>query len=164
MRLYLLRHGHSPSLADSGAVKDFDRPLSETGREAVRQTVGYLILQGGRPSLILHSPLRRAAETAQEAADLLEPSKGLEPFAPLSNAMPADELLEELSPRISGLEEALAVGHQPQLGELAAFLTGSILELRAGGIIALELVSEKQARILWSRNPGEAPPPPRKGP
>lgn len=157
MRLYLLRHGHAPSIADAGVRADFDRPLSEAGRAAVRESIGHLIGQGGRPSLILHSPLKRAAQTAQEAGELLKPAAGLEAFPPLSNAMPAEELFAAIKPRMSDLKELLLVGHQPQLGELAVHLSGKIVELRAGGMIALELPPKDRARILWHRNPGDAP-------
>ena len=158
MKIYLLRHGHSPTLPEAGVVYDADRPLSEAGRAAVRRTIGLLLERGGRPSLILHSPLRRAAESARAAAAALKDQVGIESFEPLSNALSAPELYERLTERVRGLsEEVLAVGHQPQLGELTAYLTGRVLELRAGGLIALETVEADKARALWSSNPQEGP-------
>jgi phosphohistidine phosphatase SixA len=85
----------------------------------------------------------------------LKPAEGLESFVPLSNAVPADELLKALQARIGKRPEALAVGHQPQLGELAAHLCGKVFELRPGGLIALEIGADK-TQASWVRNP---PPP-----
>ena len=42
MRWYLLRHGHSPSAAAAGVATDFDRPLSDGGRDAVRKVARLL--------------------------------------------------------------------------------------------------------------------------
>ncbi len=155
MKLYLLRHGHSPVLAEAGVASDFERPLSEAGTRSVRQAAERLLREGAHPSLILHSPLKRAAQTALEAAAILKPVQ-VEAFPPLSNAMPAEQLFAELKARLAGFQEALAIGHQPQLGELAAHLAGRIFELRTGGIIALEL-GEEGARPLWSCNPTDTP-------
>ena len=47
----------------------------------------------------------------------------------------------------------MAVGHQPQLGEMLAFLTGEIVELRPGGVVALATDGKGKAGLLWSKNP-----------
>lgn len=152
MKLYLLRHGHSPSAHEAGVEDDFHRPLSDAGRASVTRTINELSRQGAVPALILHSPLRRAVETAGLAAKLLNPAEGAELFLPLQNELGPPDLLEALRRRCEGLEEVLAVGHQPQLGELAAHLSGRICELRPGGLIALDLAP---ARLLWACNPEE---------
>lgn len=159
MKLYLLRHGHSLSVSDAKVASDFDRPLSEHGREAVRQSAQELLSKGARPALVLHSPLRRAVETAQEAAALLKPSAGVRSHPALANAIPGQELCRELEDLFSRYEEILAVGHQPQIGELAAFVSGALFELRPAGLIALEVPPQpprqgRRGKPLWSRNPG----------
>lgn len=152
MKLYLLRHGHSPSVTDAKVKDDFHRPLSDLGRQGVARMASELARRGGTPSLILHSPLLRAVETAGLAAAALKPAQGAEVFGPLKNELPPDELLAALNQRCAGVAEVLAVGHQPQLGELAAHLCGRVSELRPGGMIALEL---SPARLLWACNPEE---------
>jgi phosphohistidine phosphatase SixA len=102
--------------------------------------------------LILHSPLRRAVETAGLAAAALD-AAAAEPFQPLDNTLPPDQVLEHLEQRAGKAAAVLAVGHQPQLGELAATVAGAVLELRPGGVVALELGPEP--RVLWSLNPEE---------
>ena len=153
MKLYLLRHGHSPNAGDAGVAADFYRPLSDLGRSDVRRSVERLLARGARPTLILHSPLLRAAQTAGEARELLKPARGVEAFMPLSNSMAAPELFAALQRRLKGVPESLIVGHQPQLGELAAFLSNNILELRPAGIIAIEVRGKADASILWAGNP-----------
>ena len=116
--------------------------------------VELLSRRGGRPSLILHSPLRRAEETAKEAASVFKPAPPLERFLPLSNVIGGPELLALLRERLAQVEEALIVGHQPQLGELAALLAKSLFTISPGGLIALDLAREG-AEVAWSRNPEE---------
>lgn len=155
MRLYLLRHGHAPSTGEAGVASDAERPLSERGRKDVRAAIEELRRRGGRPALILHSPLRRAEQTAREAAALLQPATGTRIFMGLANTLPAGDLLSELRPHAEKAGELLAIGHQPQLGELVALLAGRTLELRPAGLIALELDGQG-ASLLWSHQPDAA--------
>jgi phosphohistidine phosphatase len=155
VRLYLLRHGQSPSTAESGVACDFDRPLSQLGRDDVRRAAQRLARSGANPAIILHSPLKRAAETAAEAAKILNPAQGVEAFAPLSNELAAPEVTAAIRRRADGMAEILAVGHQPQLGELSEFLAHAAFNLRPAGMIALELKNEGPASWLWACNPEE---------
>jgi len=155
--LYLLRHGQSPSAAEAGVAKDFDRPLSDMGRDDVRRVARLLAEKGARPLLILHSPLKRAAQTAAEAAAILKPAQGVEAFEPLANELSAEDLAAELARRGRGLPELLAVGHQPQLGELVAVLTKAVFSPRPGGAVAVELKAEEPASFLWACNPEDIP-------
>lgn len=148
-RLYLMRHGHSPSLSEAGVARDAQRPLSGRGREDARRMAAELARRGGTPALILHSPLKRAVETAAEAASVLRPALGCKPFPLLDNTRPAEAVVAEL--RLQEAEELLAVGHQPQIGEIAVLLAGTLFDFRPGTIVALEL-GEKPA-ALWSAGP-----------
>ncbi len=157
MRLYLLRHGRSPSAAEAGVAKDFDRPLSDLGRADVRKAARHLGERGARPVLILHSPLQRAFETAREAASAIKPAPELEAFAPLANKLSAEDLAGRLRQRCHDLSEVLAVGHQPQLGELVAVLSQALFNLKPAGLVALELKDDGSASFLWAVNPEELP-------
>jgi len=151
MRLYILRHGKSPQLAESGVSRDEDRPLAPVGRQAVRRMAAYLKEQGGRPALILTSPLLRARDSAREVAAVLG-MKAVEEFRPLDGGCPAKALWEKLSERLEHAPEALVAGHQPQLGELVAYLTGTLPKLKPGGLVAVEFTPER-CRLLWAKNP-----------
>jgi phosphohistidine phosphatase len=156
MRLYLLRHGHSPSVTEAGVAKDFDRPLSADGTACVRRVIAHLQEQGGKPSLILHSPLKRAAQTAQAAREVLRPAPAIESFEPLSNVLTPEALYDALRPRLESNGDVLAVGHQPQIGELAMMLSGQVFEFRPAGLVALELGSPRAA-VLWTISPQDIP-------
>jgi len=159
MKLYLLRHGRSPSASAAGVAKDFDRPISSAGRAEVRKAARHMSGRGARPVLILHSPLRRAAETAQEAAAVLKPTQGLEVFAPLANELSAEDLAGRLRQRCQDLSEVLAIGHQPQLGELIAVLSKTIFNLKPAGLVALDVKDQGPAAFLWACNPEDLPVP-----
>lgn len=152
-RLYLMRHGHAPSPSEAGVRTDALRPLSDKGRHDVERMAAEILRLGGRPSLVLHSPLVRAAQTAQAAAAALKPASGAEPFSPLDNTRPPEEVVARLLERAEAVDEVLAVGHQPQLGEVAALLTRSLQEFRPGGVVAVEL--GPRPRLLWSANPDQ---------
>ena len=151
--LYLMRHGHSPSTTDARVAKDALRPLSDKGREDARRMAAELARRGGTPGLILHSPLLRAEQTAAEAASVFGPGTAREAFAPLDNTRPADEVERELARRAASVDSVLAVGHQPQIGEIAALLGKALFEMRPATIVALELAPVP--RVLWTLSPDQ---------
>ena len=132
-----MRHGLSPSAADAGVEFDALRPISERGRADARRTAQEIAKRGGRPGLILHSPLTRAVQTAAAVAEVLKPARGTASFAPLDNTRPAEEVFTELTARTDGVDEVLAIGHQPQIGELAAMLTETRLDFRPAGLAVI---------------------------
>lgn len=151
-RLILMRHGHALTPVEAGVGTDALRPLSAKGERDVPRMAAELARREGKPALILHSPLRRAVQTAALAAEALR-AGAPEAFAPLDNTLPPDQVLEHLEARGAKAAAVLAVGHQPQLGELAALLGKAVLDIRPGGVVALELGASP--RVLWSLNPEE---------
>ena len=152
MRFYILRHGKALSISEAKVKHDAERPLSEAGREDVRAAAREILERGGAPAVMYHSPLKRAAQTAAEAAEVLKPAGGVRSFEPLSNQVTGELLFSYLT-RECAEQEYVAVGHQPQLGEMLAFLTGEIVELRPGGVVALATDGKGKAGLLWSKNP-----------
>lgn len=150
-RLYLMRHGHSPTTMEAAVSSDSLRPLSDLGRDDARRMAGELVRLGCAPGLILHSPLLRAVQTAAEMASVLKPSGGREVFAPLDNTRPAEEVAAALAARGASAGEVLAVGHQPQIGEIAALLSGTAFEFRPAAIVAVEF--SPKPRVLWAMSP-----------
>lgn len=151
-RLYLMRHGHSPAPAEAGVKTDALRPLSEKGRADARRVAEAIFKRGGRPSLILHSPLLRAVQTAAAAAGALKTPA--EVFPLLDNTRPPQDVLDAIERRGAHVDEILAVGHQPQIGELATLLTGEVFEFRPASVVAIEWSPESGP--LWSLNADEA--------
>jgi phosphohistidine phosphatase len=152
-RLYLMRHGHAPTTSEAGVAKDALRPLSEQGRGDARRMAVEILKRGGKPVLILHSPLTRAVQTARAVADVLKPASGVEMFDALDNTLPADEAVEALRERGGDAAEILAIGHQPQIGEIASLLTERPYEIRPAGLVAVDL-GESPA-CAWSLNADE---------
>lgn len=150
-RLYIMRHGHSPTTSEAGVPKDALRPLSDQGRADARAMAAELLRRGAAPGLILHSPLVRAVQTAAEVASVVKPASGSISFDPLDNSRPSDEVERELAARGASVDEVLAIGHQPQIGEIAALLADEILEFRPATIVALEL--SPSPRVLWAISP-----------
>jgi phosphohistidine phosphatase len=150
MKLFVMRHGHSPSVTESGVQTDAERPLSSQGRKDARAQAEALKKAGGKPALILHSPLRRATETAAEAAAILGVPARV--FGPLSNEIGPEELGGALEQPLAEAGEVLAVGHQPQVGELCAWLSGRLYDFKPAGLVGLELPGKpgpKAAKLLF---------------
>jgi phosphohistidine phosphatase SixA len=116
MKLYLVRHAE----AVSGAPEDESRRLTEEGREQARELARRLAGEGVRPAAILSSPLVRARETAE----ILGRELGVDPAVEdrLRPGATAGRVREAVEGRG---EVVIAVGHQPDCGEIAAELTGS---------------------------------------
>lgn len=130
MELTLIRH----ALAEDGA-DDSARPLSKKGRRRFARSVKTLGALGFRFDRVLHSPKRRALETAQLLRPLCEGD--LEP-TPLLAREPGVELWELLEG-----ERLAVVGHEPHLSALLAWLvtgepSGANFELKKGGVAQLE--------------------------
>ncbi|HVE12784.1 MAG TPA: histidine phosphatase family protein [Elusimicrobiota bacterium] len=151
MKIYLMRHGHSPSALEAGVESDAERPLSKRGREDARRAARHLLARGARPALILVSPLLRARATAAEAAAELRPAPPERVFTPLDNRVSGAELLPLLLAEADA-EEVLVVGHQPQLGDAVQSLLDREFHFQPAGVAALEC-SRGTARLLWAANP-----------
>jgi len=119
LQIYLLRHG----IAEN-STPDSDRALTSEGREKLHRVLARARDADVAPSLILSSPYRRAIETAEIAAEVLN-YRG--------KVVKIRELLPEASPydaweqiRKHPDESAiLLASHEPLMSSLAAFLLAS---------------------------------------
>jgi len=120
MNLYLLRHADAEDFAASR--KDFDRALSERGRE-VMEVVAAAFERVAEPKTIWHSPYLRAKETALFIAGKMPKAKIRESPMLVPEADPR-EIFVALGGGKTG--DVLLVGHQPHLGRaLGLAVTGS---------------------------------------
>ncbi|MGD1019140.1 MAG: phosphohistidine phosphatase SixA [Verrucomicrobiia bacterium] len=120
MKLYLLRHGSAADMASS----DAERELTREGEEEAQIVGSALAELGVKPSHILSSPLVRARQTAEIAAQALKVRGAVESLDELANGTPTQALLRALNP-YSSEDEILLVGHMPSLAEHLAALIGS---------------------------------------
>lgn len=115
MRIGLFRHG----VAEDTARTDFDRRLTPAGRAEVARMAELIYRAGYRPGCIVHSPLVRAAQTAQVLQERF-------PEARLQEAeVLAWPQLDSILHACSGLRDPLLVGHEPILGRLLGKLIGA---------------------------------------
>ena len=118
MLIYLLRHAEAEMLAAS----DQARRLTPKGDEQALRVGKFCRRQGIEPAVILSSPVTRALQTAKLVAKSLPDAElvevswakcGMDPWAAM------DELKA-----YAKFPSVMLVGHQPDLGGLAAALLG----------------------------------------
>jgi phosphohistidine phosphatase len=117
--LILLRHGKAETT--SGAGGDFERGLTERGKNDSAMIGQALARAGLAPDLVLVSPARRAVET-WEAARPAFPNAKVAPARELYHARPAalEEAIEAAGAAVASL---MIIGHNPGLHELAVALS-----------------------------------------
>jgi phosphohistidine phosphatase len=118
-RLILLRHGKAEAGAASG--RDFDRPLTERGRRDAVIVAQALDQAGVRPDLVLVSPAARAAQTWEAMAEVF-PQARVEQ-APALYEITSDAILALARGEAGDARTVMVVGHNPGLGQLAAWLS-----------------------------------------
>ncbi|PKM99045.1 MAG: hypothetical protein CVU79_00575 [Elusimicrobia bacterium HGW-Elusimicrobia-3] len=121
--LVFMRHGHSLSSREAGVASDSERPLSPRGEQEAREAARHLAAAGFTPGRIVSSPLARARRTAEIAAEVF-PGAARETASQLSDG-PAQALLTLIEGLACGGGRVLVVGHQPLLGAIAGYFTGS---------------------------------------
>jgi phosphohistidine phosphatase len=136
MLLYLLRHAE----AGSATTDDYARVLTRKGREQAARVGKFCHREGLVPEVIFSSPVTRARQTADLVAGGLANIPVVEvPWA--SCGMDPQEALAELAS--ARFESLMLVGHQPDLGTLAAALLGltnpEALRVRKSLLIGLEM-------------------------
>ena len=150
--LYLVRHAIA---AERGGEwpDDAKRPLTERGMNRFRESVKGLRRIDVTIDEIFTSPLVRAKQTAELLAEGLDgkpPVKILEQLAPGHTSASVMTSLAKLAKR----RRIALVGHEPDLGELAAYLIGAgrALPFKKGGICRIDvgsLTSRRAGALVW---------------
>jgi phosphohistidine phosphatase len=124
MNLYLVRHADALPVGEQGITVDEDRPLSEEGLRQARLLAQGVKRLGISLTQILTSPLRRAAQTAEELARILQiPASSVETCEQLGPGQSSKKLGKHLLKLET--DNLLLVGHEPDLGQHTAWLIGS---------------------------------------
>lgn len=119
MRLYLVRHGIAVEGLRGGITKDSERPLTDEGRDEMKQVAKALKKIGVKPDLILSSPLVRARQTAEYISEALDQEiKITDALAPAVNFT---QLFRVIG-RHETAKEVFLVGHEPDMGMLVGNL------------------------------------------
>jgi phosphohistidine phosphatase len=149
MQLFVIRHAIAAEL-EAGAPEgaDAQRPLTRKGIQRFRQSVQGMGALGISFSSVLHSPWRRAVETAHLVTPLMASGSTVAPTdlmcrapGPALLALIAEQGRSPVEIAAAGLGVAV-VGHEPWLGELIGLLT-------AGGADAGESLVLKKGSVSW---------------
>jgi phosphohistidine phosphatase len=144
MKLYFLRHGQ----ADWASWKkpDDERPLTKRGKREMRDVAKFLDRLKVRPDLIVTSPLPRAAQTAEIAADYLKAKvRKDESLAPGFGRSKLRTVVKRHRANV-----LMLVGHEPDFTNVIAGLTGASLKLSKAGVALVDVDPEsEEAKLLW---------------
>ena len=144
MRLYFLRHGEADW--PNWDKPDDERPLTKPGRKEAHEVGEFLARLGVQPDVILTSPLSRAAQTADIAAEHLKTRCREEKL--LAPGFTADELARVLR-KYPG-ESLMLVGHEPDFTKTISALTGGNVKLSKAGIALVDLAdSLRKGKLIW---------------
>lgn len=142
--LFFLRHG----LADwpNWRGDDDDRPLTEEGKKETHEVAAFLAKLGVKPQKIITSPLPRASQTADIAAEHLRaPIKTSECLAKGFGVRELKELLSE-----DKIDIVMLVGHEPDFSRVIEKLTGGDVKLKKSGVARVRLDRKKMSgQLLW---------------
>ena len=155
MIVYLVRHAiaeeRGPAWPD-----DRERPLTEKGVARFREISARLEARGVRVGAIYSSPLVRARQTAE----LLVPGWAQVPIQSVEELAPERtpaSLAKVLADRAA--HDAIAlVGHEPDLGTLAAWMIGAKapLPFKKGGVARIDCgdtIKAGEGTLVWLVTP-----------
>ena len=148
MEIVFMRHANALSAREAGVHSDGERPLSENGVREAREAAEELAGRGFRPSAIVTSPLRRAMQTAQQAAAVF-PGTDIRPEPGLASASDPAELAKSLIRDAAG--PILVVGHHPAIGLMAAPFLGKAFSFSTAGFLRLAIAADGEVSVLDSR-------------
>jgi phosphohistidine phosphatase len=147
VNLFLMRHAHALDESEDPA-----RPLSARGRVQVAAVAQFLRARGSiAVERVWHSPLLRAAETAELFCERLGLAANRRE---IDGLLPFDDV-RGVARRFSGFGyPLLVVGHEPHLGRLVSMLVcgnvdQEIVDFKKGALLCLEREATKSQAVLW---------------
>ena len=144
MELYFLRHGEAdwPDWNKS----DDERPLTKRGKREIQDVAKFLDRLKVRPDLIVTSPLPRALQTAEIAADHLKAKLRKDEL--LAPGFGMSELRTVFKRHHSKV--LMLVGHEPDFTNVISGLTGASLKLSKAGVALVDTDPDsEEGRLLW---------------
>jgi phosphohistidine phosphatase len=150
--LYLVRHAIAAERGEEWP-DDTKRPLTEAGITKFKEVVEGLVWFDVEIDEIFTSPLVRTRQTANLLGNGLASKATVKTLDALAPGHTPRAVMSELS-KVAKRRRIALVGHEPDLGELAAHLIGSTraLPFKKGGVchIALQgLTSRRPGELVW---------------
>ena len=138
LELYLIRHGVAAERGED-FPDDSKRPLTSAGISRLRKEAKALDGLGVAFDHIITSPLVRTKQTADIFAEALKSKPSVSQSDALAPAGTSTAVVQELAKHMRKGRIAL-VGHEPNIGELAARLIGARMpfEFKKGAICRID--------------------------
>jgi phosphohistidine phosphatase len=155
-KLYLVRHGIAADRGDEWP-DDAKRPLTSKGMARMRQIIRMLRKLEVVVDVVLTSPLVRAKQTAELLVEGLKPVPTLVVVPALAPGTSPAQTAEALAEFRKARRVAL-VGHEPAIGELAAWLIGATtpVPFKKGGVCRIDVASfppSGNGQLIWLATP-----------
>lgn len=156
LELYLIRHGVAAERG-SDYPDDSKRPLTNDGIAKLRREAKALVALGVDFDQIISSPLVRTKQTADVFAQILPSNPPVATSDALAPAGTPTAVFQEIAKHMRKGRIAL-VGHEPNIGELAARLIGARtpIEFKKGAICQIDfevLPPKGQGMLRWFVTP-----------
>ena len=156
LELYLIRHGLA---ADRGEEypDDSKRPLTSEGISRLKKEAKGLDSLDVAFDLIITSPLVRARQTADVLAETMKAKPSVATADALTPAGGPAAVMQELAKHMKRARIAI-VGHEPNMGELAAHLIGSKtpVPFKKGAVCRIDFAvfpPKGKGQIIWFATP-----------
>jgi len=153
--LYIMRHGIAAARTVTTIMDDAKRALTSEGKQKMREIASGLVRVGLDLDWLVSSPLVRAVETAEIVDEALDSKPPLDFCDALRPGGEPEALLTFLAKR-PNRRRVLVVGHEPDLGELAARLIGAgrsaSMPIKKGGCCLItfsEFPPKTPGRLTW---------------
>jgi phosphohistidine phosphatase len=156
LELYLIRHGLAAERGED-YPDDSKRPLTHDGIARLRKEAKALDSLDVAFDLILSSPLARARQTADVLAEAMKSKPPVATTDALTPAGSPAAVVQELARHMKKARLAL-VGHEPNMGELAAHLIGAKVPLpfKKGAICRIDFSvfpPKGKGQLVWFVTP-----------
>jgi phosphohistidine phosphatase len=150
MELYFLRHGRAAD-AESWRGTDFDRPLTDDGRERMAREAKAIVQLVPVIDRIVTSPLVRARQTAEIVAIALKATDRLVEDERLGAGFDLDRLAGILRAH-DDAAALMLVGHEPALSAtIGRLIGGAAVELKKGSLARVDLpdAARLAGELIW---------------
>jgi phosphohistidine phosphatase len=145
--IYLVRHAKSSW--NYPELHDFERPLNKRGRRNALLMGTILNKRKAAPDLVISSPASRAAMTARMLADAIRYPLDTIHYSETMYLSDKNVLLQVIRTIDDSVNQAMLIGHNPGLTELANYMANKPIDnIPTGGMCRMDLkvTSWKEAR------------------
>ncbi len=145
-KLFVVRHAKSSW--DNLELDDFDRPLNNRGKRNAPEIGRRLFLRGVMPDVMITSPAKRAASTANRIAKALKFPKNKIHTEKKFYHGSINDFVSVLQKQEHQLNTIMVFGHNPGLTDLVNYLSGSdIYNIPTCGVAEIDFNIDKWEEI-----------------